>query len=106
MDEILYEDSPLLSGLFPVHGFGKLHVLAHSGYLGVGESLEINIYGLILDSSQTIRYQIPVYTFVFNSSLNYLYVTIPVPSESFRFSANVNSATGCELSLSFYLTWG
>jgi hypothetical protein len=103
--ESLGPSSTMYSGVHYAEGFGQLHVLAKAAYLGAGESVEIVIYGELSNPSKTAYWLTTAYTTTLTSTSSSRDITIPVPSERFKFYASADAATSCDVYLSFYLTW-
>jgi hypothetical protein len=93
------------SDIYEASGFGHLHVLAMGLSLTSGETLRVTIYGRLANPGHTTYSNIPIYTFTLTLASYLKYVTIPVPSENFYFTASTDGMTDGYVYLSFYLTW-
>jgi hypothetical protein len=103
--ESLGTSTTVWSSYYEASGFGDLHLLAHGSGLITGESVEIKIWGRLVNPTHTASMSILVYSFTLNPTTTTRDITISVPSGEFRFSATTDSTSTVNMYLSFYLTW-
>ena len=85
-------------------GFTTLHILMQAVNIPTG-SLTVYVYGYIPDPGSSGYAPIAAYSIVLSASSSTASISIPVPSDHFRFVVYPSGTTTSNIYLGFHLTW-